>query len=163
MEQKKVDTHSNSIDCCNSKIKKSDFNLEIPVSIFQDRSLSIFEILVEYLKENFNSNYHKIAVLTNRDERTIWTVYSRAKKKRESRPKAQILSADVFVPISILLDRHCAVLESIAFYLREKRGFSFREIGSMLGRNDRTVWTAYSRAKKKLQNSLGKPLNKINP
>jgi len=26
--------------------------------------------------------YHEIAVITNRDDRTIWTVYNRAKKKR---------------------------------------------------------------------------------
>jgi hypothetical protein len=150
MGQKRGYNSVESIENASSDNKKSDFNLEIPVSIFQDRSLSVFEILVEYLKENFNHNYHDIAVLTNRDERTIWTVYSRVQKKRESRPKTQTISTEIFVPISVLLDRRCAVLEAIVFYLREKRGFSFHEIGGMLGRNDRTVWTVYSRAKKKL-------------
>lgn len=54
----------------------------IPVSILKDRRLSALEAISEYLKETLNMNYHEIAVLMNRDDRTIWTVYNRAKKKR---------------------------------------------------------------------------------
>ena len=54
----------------------------IPVSILQDRSLSVLENIVAYLKDTFGLNYHSIAVLLNRDDRTIWTVYQRAKKKK---------------------------------------------------------------------------------
>ncbi|MBI2128672.1 hypothetical protein HYU07_00385 [Candidatus Woesearchaeota archaeon] len=56
----------------------------IPVSILKDRKLSALEAISEYLKETLNMNYHEIAVLMNRDDRTIWTVYSRAKKKRNT-------------------------------------------------------------------------------
>ncbi len=56
--------------------------INIPSNIFQDRSLSVLEIMVEYLKEQKSLSYHEIAVLLNRDDRTIWTVYSRVKKKR---------------------------------------------------------------------------------
>ena len=55
----------------------------LPVSILQDRKLSVLENIVSYMKENFALNYHKIAVLLNRDDRTIWTVYQRAIKKRK--------------------------------------------------------------------------------
>mgnify|MGYP001569975450 FL=1 len=55
----------------------------IPVSILQDRNLSVLENIVCYLKDTFGLTYHKIAVLLNRDDRTIWTVYNRAKKKRK--------------------------------------------------------------------------------
>ena len=55
----------------------------IPVSILQDRNLSVLENIVSYLKDNFGLNYHSIAVLLNRDDRTVWTVYQRAKKKRK--------------------------------------------------------------------------------
>ncbi|RJQ17200.1 hypothetical protein C4573_04065 [Candidatus Woesearchaeota archaeon] len=65
---------------CVLDIKKS---LDIPSSIFQDRALKVLEILVEYLKEERALSYHEIAVLLNRDDRTIWTVYQRAKKKRK--------------------------------------------------------------------------------
>jgi len=59
---------------------KSD--VSIPSIIFRDRELKVLEVLVEYLKEKREMSYHEIAVLLNRDDRTIWTVYSRAKKKR---------------------------------------------------------------------------------
>ncbi len=53
----------------------------IPSSIFRDRSVSVLEAIVEYLKGR-DMTYHEIAILLNRDDRTIWTVYSRTKKKR---------------------------------------------------------------------------------
>ncbi len=55
----------------------------IPVSILQDRNISVLENVVAYLKDTFGLTYHKIAVLLNRDDRTIWTVYQRAKKKKK--------------------------------------------------------------------------------
>jgi len=55
----------------------------IPVSILQDRNLSVLENVASYLKDTFGLAYHKIAVLLNRDDRTIWTVYQRALKKRK--------------------------------------------------------------------------------
>jgi hypothetical protein len=54
----------------------------IPLSIVCDRNVSIFETIVEYLKDHHGLTYHEIAVLLNRDDRTIWTVYNRAAKKR---------------------------------------------------------------------------------
>ena len=63
----------------------SDSKIRIPISIFRDRSLSVLEALSEYLKECQNMRYCRIAALLNKDQRTIWTVYSRAKKKRRQR------------------------------------------------------------------------------
>ena len=54
----------------------------IPVKILQDRNLSVLENIVSYLKDTFGLTYHKIALLLNRNDRTIWTVYQRAKKKK---------------------------------------------------------------------------------
>ena len=53
----------------------------IPVSILKNRKKSVLENLVFYLKQNFNLTYHNIAILLNRNDRTIWTVYQRALKK----------------------------------------------------------------------------------
>jgi hypothetical protein len=53
----------------------------IPVSIFNKPKLSPFEAIVKYLKEEKGLNYHKIGEILNRDERNIWTVYNRVKKK----------------------------------------------------------------------------------
>ena len=54
----------------------------IPTYILKDRTLSVFEALVEFLKEKEHMTYSKIGKITNRDQRNIWTVYSRACKKR---------------------------------------------------------------------------------
>ena len=55
----------------------------IPVSILKDRNLSVLENIASYLKDTFGLAYHKIAILLSRDDRTIWTVYQRAIKKRK--------------------------------------------------------------------------------
>lgn len=57
----------------------------IPVYLFRDRSVAVLEVLVEYLKDVKGLSFHEIAVLLNRDDRTIWTVYNRVKKKRKYR------------------------------------------------------------------------------
>ena len=57
-------------------------DVQIPSSVFRDRSASVLEVLVEYLKEKRDMSLHEIALLLNRDDRTIWTVYNRIKKKR---------------------------------------------------------------------------------
>src|SRR3989344_4662945 len=51
-----------------------------PLSIFQN-NLSILENLVVYAKDELNLSFHQVAVLTERNDRNIWTMYQRAKKK----------------------------------------------------------------------------------
>ncbi len=62
-------------------ILKKESDYKIPVSVFKESKLSPFETIVKYLKEEKKLNYHQIGILLNRDERNIWTVYNRAKKK----------------------------------------------------------------------------------
>jgi hypothetical protein len=57
-------------------------SVNIPTSIFKNRGLSVLESLVVFLKEEYELHFHDISKLLNRDDRTIWTVYDRAKKKR---------------------------------------------------------------------------------
>ena len=56
--------------------------LIIPISIFSDKKIPALEALVLHLKADCSLTYHEIAVLLKRDDRTIWTVYQRAKKKK---------------------------------------------------------------------------------
>lgn len=60
---------------------------QIPSDVFRDRTLSVLEAVVEYLHEEKSLTFHEIASMTNRDDRTIWTCYSRAKKKRTKNEK----------------------------------------------------------------------------
>jgi hypothetical protein len=57
--------------------------VSIPSFVFRDRSVAVLECLVEYLKDERKLSFHEIAVLLNRNDRTVWTVYTRAKKKRK--------------------------------------------------------------------------------
>jgi len=66
--------------------KKQDYNnknLLIPSKILKDRTISSLEAITEFLKEERNLSYHEIGVLINRNERNVWTLYQRAKKKRQ--------------------------------------------------------------------------------
>jgi DNA-directed RNA polymerase specialized sigma24 family protein len=55
--------------------------IRIPVEIFSDRHAAVLESLVEYLRDTYKLSYAEIGRLMNRNERTIWTVYRRAKAK----------------------------------------------------------------------------------
>lgn len=59
-------------------------SIPIPTYIFLDRTLSVLETLTEFLHEEKDLSYHEIAVLLNRDDRTIWTCYHRALEKRKA-------------------------------------------------------------------------------
>ena len=68
------------------KKHKGGFNVErsryiVPVKIFTDRKFSNLEALVMYLRRKYDLRFSEIAALLHRDQRTIWTVNARAKKK----------------------------------------------------------------------------------
>ena len=130
-------------------IEKKESEILIPISIFVDRSLSVLEVIVEYLKENLHLTYHQIALLTNRDDRTIWTVYNRSQKKRQKKHRQLMQETDVFIPLNVLLDRSLSVLEAIVEYLKEQNHLSYHHIAVLTNRDDRTIWTVYNRAQKK--------------
>ncbi len=124
----------------------------VPSSIFCDRSLSPLEAVSEHLKEIKAYNFHDSGKLLNRDERTIWTCYHRAKKKRTQhglQKKHQLHS--VSIPLFIFHDRTLSSLEVIVVYLKERKRLLYREIGLLLNRNERTIWTCYHRSQKKMQ------------
>lgn len=54
----------------------------IPSEVIRDRMLSVLESIVEYLKEVRKLSFVEISRVINRDERNVWTIYNRAKKKR---------------------------------------------------------------------------------
>ena len=56
-------------------------NFVVPPNIFRDSILTTFEAVVYFLKTNEKLSYHQIALLLARDDRNIWTVCNRAKKK----------------------------------------------------------------------------------
>jgi len=49
-------------------------NIFIPLSVVTDRSLSILEVVVQYLSEKTSLRNHQIALLLNRSDETVSTV-----------------------------------------------------------------------------------------
>ena len=58
-----------------------DVKYTIPANMLQDKKLSVAEHIVKQLKETYQLNYHEVAMLVKRDDRTVWTLYNRAMKK----------------------------------------------------------------------------------
>lgn len=56
--------------------------LWFPVSSLSDRSLSVLEHVVAHAKAKGYTN-HKVALMLHLDDRTIWSVYHKARKKRQ--------------------------------------------------------------------------------
>ncbi|MEM2090038.1 MAG: hypothetical protein QXL88_03065, partial [Candidatus Pacearchaeota archaeon] len=73
-------TYRNALKKKKEKLDVKATKFFVPISIFAERRLSILESLVRYLKEK-NLTYAEIAKLLNRDQRNIWTINSRARKK----------------------------------------------------------------------------------
>ena len=119
--------------------------LSIPITIFTNK-LGGLEGLVKYLKENIGMTYHEIAEILKRDDRTIWTAYNKSIKKQPT--KLIIKKTLIFIPISILKNRKLTILEAIIVYLKDK-GMRYIEIADLLNRDQRNIWTIYSRAIKK--------------
>lgn len=53
----------------------------IPVSAISNRSFSTLESVVGFIKDLSYTN-HEVAEMLNLDDRTVWTVYDRVKRKR---------------------------------------------------------------------------------
>ncbi len=55
------------------------------------------------------------------------------------------------VPVSIFYNDKLSALESVVKYLKENKKIRFRDIASLLNRDDRTIWYTYNQSRKKLQ------------
>ncbi len=127
--------------------------VQIPVSIFVNKSLSGLELVCKYLKDELGIRIADIAKLLNRDYRTIWTTCSIGSRKLKGR--LSVPKSDYFFPTLILANRRLSVLEAIVSYMKDDLGLRFSEIASEIHRDQRNVWTAYSRAGKKVSGSKG--------
>ena len=76
-------TYKNANKKHTPKLKVTFSKYFIPISIFQNK-LSVLENIVLYLKDELSLSYHAIAVLLERNDRTIWTMYQRARKKTKN-------------------------------------------------------------------------------
>jgi hypothetical protein len=74
-------TYESTKKKCPLPFTKFESKFSIPLSIFTDEKLSPSEAVVFYLREVEELSLKEISVLLSRDNRTIWTLHNRAKKK----------------------------------------------------------------------------------
>ena len=129
------------------KKRKQGKIIVVPSCIFRERSLGILEAMTKYLKEELKVSYHDIGSLLNRDERSIWISYKKARSKLSA--GFVIDRTCLSIPVSIFVNRRLGLLENLTLYLKENLDLKNREIAKLLNRDNRTIWACYNRAKKK--------------
>ena len=65
-----------------SNFSEKESSIRIPVSAIASEKLSVFEAVTAYLKGK-GLSFHEIASVVNRNEKTVWTVYQRVKRKNK--------------------------------------------------------------------------------
>jgi hypothetical protein len=131
-----------------SFVEKAE-QLLIPVSVFNNSYLSALEAIVKYLHENKELRLSEIAKLINRDQRAVGVTYRFASRKMKMVLKAPV--SKYKLPVSVVAERKLSVLESIVYYLKITHNLSYHDIAIIVRRDDRTVWTVYQRALKKMK------------
>ena len=130
------------------KLTNEDFlnifkkHIPVPISIF--KNASPLEALVKYLKDNLGLSLHEIASLLNRDERNIWLTYNNAVKKK----LVLDITSKITIPLEFLGERELSVLENLVSYLIDQ-GYSISKISKLVNRGYKTIYTVYSRARRK--------------
>jgi hypothetical protein len=56
----------------------------VPVKIFRDRKFGVLEAVVLFMKEEMTLSFSQISILLNKNYRTVWTSYNKAKKKNKN-------------------------------------------------------------------------------
>lgn len=124
-------------------IGKLEEEVLIPTSIF-NKKLSSFESITKYLKENLDLNFKKISKLLNRSYRAVWGSYQSSLNKFP-----QIITAEKtpYVIPSSIFQKKLTILENVSIFLKESYNLNYKQIGDILKRDQRTIWTVINRKK----------------
>ncbi len=123
-------------------VKNPQDHLMIPVSVFSSNDAP-FETLCNYLKDKFNFSIKEISSITKRDSKSIYTTLSNSKGKHSYAEEG------ILVPLEVFCQRKTSILESLCLYLAEKKELGITEIGRIISKSPKTVWTAIHRAEQK--------------
>lgn len=118
--------------------------LSLPLSLFKNKE-SALRLIVKYLIDEKKLTFTKTAAILNRNVQAVWCTYKAVKSKKIN------YSEDYIIPVSIFGDRKLSILESLVNYLAEY--YSYSQIGNLISKDPRTIWTVKMRAQKKLVNA----------
>lgn len=128
-------------------IAKLSKEVLVPVSVFTSEP-SRLETLARFLKENKGMEFNAIAELLGRSNKTIWQAYNFSKKKYSEKLIEDYSTYNISA--SIFKNRRLSNLENLVIYLKEKFNLKFSKIAALIHRDQRTVWTVYTRGLKKI-------------
>ncbi len=127
-------------------LKNNPFVPRLPVSAFRP-DISGLETIVKFLRENVGWDFGRIGKTLGRDPKILSTTYRNARKKCPE--ELDLCDYAYSIPTPIFADRRFNILELIVAYLKDHYGLSFKAIAEKIHRDYKTVWTVYSKAKKK--------------
>ncbi|HJX05878.1 MAG TPA: hypothetical protein VJ461_04145 [Candidatus Nanoarchaeia archaeon] len=119
----------------------------LPISIFKNK-LTPLQVVIKYLRENLSKSNKQIAMLLGRDQRAIWSTYKSVEKAKIEWKE----DSDIQVPLEIFRDEKLSAFEALVIFLLNLE-LNYSDIARLLGKDPRTIWTVYSRAKKKMNQS----------
>ncbi|MFA5141367.1 MAG: hypothetical protein WC471_00135 [Candidatus Woesearchaeota archaeon] len=114
----------------------------VPLEIFADRSLSVQQALVKFMKENLDMSNKEISDSLNKDPRSTWSAYEQSKSRMKIR--FEIPHSIMPLPISIFKEKS-SLLESIVLFLKNQ-SWQNHKIASTLNRSETTISTVYRRS-----------------
>lgn len=119
----------------------------IPISNLNNENFGILENLVFYLKTELKISNKEIAVLLNRDSRTVWACLNKTQKNKNIHLKTEQIS--IYVPVEIFSNRHFSPLEALSSYMHKELHYSVKSIAEILNKNYQSIWITLRNAKKK--------------
>jgi DNA-directed RNA polymerase specialized sigma24 family protein len=120
-----------------------DGEIRFPIEIFSS-DLTPLQALVKYSRDEKGLSNSEISSITGRSVRTIWLTYRAAKKKKLPR----VMKSELLLPASFFRDDGLSIFEALVSSLR-RLDYTYAQIARLLSKDQRTVWTVYSRAVKK--------------
>ena len=126
-------------------IENVETKLSIPLRIFQNRNLGIFETIVKFLHENHEFSFAQISKTLNRDNRTVWSTYHNANKKVPYKLKSKFDNETIMIPIEIFSSRESGLLVTLVKYCNEELKLTNSVIAKVTNRNYKTIWAVANR------------------
>ena len=128
----------------------------IPLNLFSNKKLGIMESLVKFLVENKHMRLNEISNLLNRDNRTVWSVYDKTKKKMK---KKIVVKNETFVPIDIFRKRENGPLKNLVCYCKFELVMRNKDIANVLCRDEKVIskvlhWNLNGKYPEKLESNL---------
>ncbi len=114
----------------------------VPVSIFSQEQ-TVLEATIAYLKDQRKQTTTSIARSLKRDPREIHATYTRAKTKTPTHTTKDTTR----IPLQILEKRILSPLEAVVWHLKNTQHLTHAQISHILGKDQRTIWTAWNRAR----------------